>query len=92
MEIIEYVFTKQDVEIQADEQNSWQFRAGFIYPVIQEEGSSELQVYFHLLESDDTLHQRVLVIEKSQWQKWTEAEKSIHLIPAVDMDKFMEEY
>ncbi|MBN7274665.1 hypothetical protein GNF18_05895 [Ligilactobacillus pobuzihii] len=92
MEIIEYVFTKQDVEIQADEQNSWQFRAGFIYPVIQEEGSSELQVYFHLLESDDTLHQRVLVIEKSQWQKWTEGEKSIHLIPAVDMDKFMEEY
>jgi len=92
MEIIEYVFTKQDVEIQADEQNSWQFRAGFIYPVIQEEGSSELQVYFHLLESDDTLHQRVLVIEKNQWQKWTEAEKSIHLIPAVDMDKFMEEY
>lgn len=92
MEIIEYVFTKEDVEIQAVEQNSWQFRAGFIYPVIQEEGSDELQVYFHLLESDDTLHQRVLVIDKRQWQKWTEAENSIHLLPAADMNEFMERY
>lgn len=92
MEIVEYVFTKEDVEIQAVEQNSCQFRAGFIYPVIQENGSDELRVYFHLMENDDTVHQRVLVVEKEQWQKWAEAEKSVHLIPAADMTAFMEKY
>ena len=30
MEIIEYVFTKQDVEIQADEQNSLAISNGFV--------------------------------------------------------------
>ncbi len=92
MKIIEYVFTKDDIEIQAKNDDSWQFRAGFIYPVIEDEDSNELKVYFHLLQSDGSIHQRVLVIEKNNWNTWTDSEKGIHIIPAQDMQEFMEKH
>lgn len=92
MKIIEYVFAKQDLEFQVHQDDSWQFRAGFLYPVIQEEDSSELQVYFHLLQSDESLHQRVLVLESAEWHDWVASEPNIHQIPAADLKHFMEQY
>ncbi|GBG94392.1 hypothetical protein LFYK43_08510 [Ligilactobacillus salitolerans] len=92
MKIREYTFTQEDIEIQAQEEDSWQFRAGFIYPVVEEEDSNELKVYFHLLQSDGSLHQRVLVIEKQEWAAWVDAEPAIHVIPASDMNAFLTKY
>lgn len=92
MKIIEYVFAKQDLEFQVHQNESWQFRAGFLYPVIQADDSSELQIYFHLLKNDESLHQRVLVLETTEWQNWTAKEPNIHQIPAADLNQFMEQY